>query len=378
MIVFNRPYLTGKEIGNITVAFAENKLAGDGYFSKQCHKWLTQHINSQKALITHSGTAALEMIAILLNTIPGDEIIMPSFTFVSMANAFVLRGGIPVFIDIRPDTLNINEDLIEGAITNKTRAIVVVHYAGVACNMSAILKIAKKHNLPVIEDAAHAIGAYYNSIPLGSLGDMGALSFHETKNIISGEGGAILINNSKYIERAEIIREKGTDRSRFINGLIDKYTWQDIGSSYLPSEIIAAFLLAQLQSLDQITNDRIESWNYYYANLQNLEQLDYLRQPIIPNECKHNGHIYYLILQDSINREIVISKLRECGVMSAFHYIPLHSSPAGIKFGKVGSKMEVTDIVAKQIIRLPLYYGIKRDEQNKVIECLTKIITQKI
>ena len=295
-IGFNIPFLTGNEFRNIKIACDSLHLSGDGSFTRECHDWLENNINCKKALLTHSCTGALEMSALLLDIRRGDEIIMPSYTFVSTANAFVLRGGVPVFIDIRPDTLNIEEKQIEKAITPKTKAIVVVHYAGVSCEMDSILEIAKRHNLFVIEDAAQGIIASYKGKPLGSMGDFGCLSFHETKNIHCGEGGALLINNAKYIERAEIIREKGTNRSKFFRGEVDKYKWVDIGSSYLPGELTAAFLSAQLKEAENITKERLNIWNAYHEIFHDLENTDLIRRPIVPLHCKHNGHIYYLLL----------------------------------------------------------------------------------
>ena len=297
MIVFNKPYLTGKEVEYIAEAQAMGQLAGDGEFTQRCNAWLEENTGCHKSLLTHSCTAALEMAALLAEIQPGDEIIMPSYTFVSTANAFVLRGGVPVFVDIRPDTLNIDENLIEDAITQKTKAIVPVHYAGVACEMDAILNIARRHELLVIEDAAQGTLSNYNGRSLGSMGDLGTLSFHETKNIISGEGGALLINNPALVERAEIIREKGTNRSQFFRGQVDKYTWLDIGSSYLPGEIIAAFLWAQLEQAESITSRRMDLWKAYHEAFKPLEQAGMLHRPIISNGCQHNAHMYYLILK---------------------------------------------------------------------------------
>ena len=294
-IPFNKPFVTGTELRSIEEALSSLHLSGDGTFTKKCHQWLEKTTGTKKALLTHSCTAALEMAAILADIQPGDEVIMPSYTFVSTANAFVLRGGIPVFVDIRPDTLNIDENLIEAAITNKTKAIVPVHYAGVACEMDTIMRIAEKHNLLVIEDAAQGVMGFYKGKALGTIGHLGAYSFHETKNIISGEGGALLINDPRFIERAEIIREKGTNRSQFFRGEIDKYTWVDIGSSFLPSEIIAAFLWSQLESSQNITNQRLETWEQYHKGFKELEVSKKIRRPIIPGDCSHNAHMYYIL-----------------------------------------------------------------------------------
>jgi dTDP-4-amino-4,6-dideoxygalactose transaminase len=354
----------------LSQAHENSQLAGDGSFAKKCHDWLENRINCRKALLTHSCTAALEMSALLLKIEPGDEIIMPSYTFVSTANAFALRGGVPVFIDIRTDTLNIDEKEIEQAITPKTKAIVVVHYAGVACEMNSILQIAKKHSIPVIEDGAQGIMAKYSGMPLGSMGVFGCLSFHETKNIHCGEGGAILLNNENFIERAEIIREKGTNRSQFFKGKVDKYRWVDIGSSYLPGELTAAFLFAQLEKAQEITADRLSIWNKYHEIFQDLESTEKVRRPIIPKECQHNGHIYYLILNKRYNRASVIDKMNELGVNAVFHYQPLHSSPAGKKYGRHTSPLPVTDDISERIIRLPMWIGF--DQHEKVHHALSK------
>ena len=342
-----------------------NHFSGNGSFTSNCHDWLENNIKCKKALLAHSCTAALEMSALLLKIESGDEIIMPSYTFVSTANAFALRGGVPVFIDIRPDTLNIEEKQIEDAITPKTKAIVVVHYAGVACEMDAIMKIASKYKIPVIEDAAQGIMAKYNGTPLGSIGTFGCLSFHETKNIHCGEGGAILINDKLYTERAEIIREKGTNRSQFFRGQVDKYRWVDIGSSYLPGELTAAFLAAQLEHAEEITQKRLDIWNKYHEIFQDLEKIEKVRRPIIPKECEHNGHIYYLLLNKRYNRDRVLKKMNELGVNAVFHYQPLHSSPAGKKYGKHSSPLPVTDDISERIIRLPLWIGFDQHERVK-------------
>lgn len=349
--------MTGRELWNIAQAHARGHLAGDGAFTRQCHAWLEQRTGSCKALLTHSCSAALEMAAILANIGHGDEAIMPSYTFVSSANAFVLRGGVPVFVDIRPDTLNIDERQIEQAITERTRAIVPVHYAGVGCDMDAIMAIAKRHGLLVIEDAAQGIMASYRGRPLGSIGHFGALSFHETKNIISGEGGALLINDPVFIERAEIIREKGTNRSKFFRGEVDKYTWVDIGSSFLPSELVAAFLLAQMEEADAILDRRLKLWEYYHGRFAGLEAAGVLRRPAIPADCLHNAHMYYIILPDRSARTCLIDSLKERGIHSVFHYVPLHSSPMGRRVGRTVGSMEVTDAMSERLLRLPLWIG---------------------
>lgn len=347
--------MTGRELDYIAQAHAGGHLSGDGPFTKQCHAWLEQRIGARKALLTHSCTAALEMAAVLLDLAPGDEVIMPSFTFVSTANAFLLRGAAPVFVDIRPDTLNIDENLIEAAITLRTKAICVVHYAGVGCEMDSICAIADRHDLAIVEDAAQAILSTYRGRPLGSLGQLAALSFHETKNVISGEGGALLINDERFIERAEIVREKGTNRSKFFRGEVDKYTWVDIGSSFLPSEILAAFLAAQLEQADDITQRRLAIWNRYHAAFADLELQGKLRRPVVPAHCMHNAHMYYLLLPDIVSRTAFIDHLKQAGVGAVFHYIPLHSSPAGMKHGRTASPMTVTDDASERLVRLPLW-----------------------
>lgn len=366
-IPFNKPHLTKKEFTYIKQAHTSGKLSGDGIFTKKCHEWLEKKLGVEKALLTHSCTGALEMMAMLSHINPGDEVIMPSFTFVSTANAVVLRGGIPVFIDIRKDTLNMDEALIEKAITKKTKAIAPVHYAGVSCEMDTIMKIARKHKLLVIEDAAQGFLAKYKGKYLGTIGHMGAYSFHETKNIISGEGGALVLNDKKFVERAEIIREKGTNRSKFFRGQVDKYTWVDIGSSYLPSEVVAAFLFAQLEQAEPINKKRIRIWNTYHKAFADLEKIGLLRRPIVPKECEHNGHLYYILLKDLETRTKLINYLKENGVMSVFHYIPLHSSPAGKKFGKSAGSLKITNHVAETLLRLPLYYGITKKDTDKII-----------
>jgi dTDP-4-amino-4,6-dideoxygalactose transaminase len=358
-IPFNRPYLAGRELDYIARAHANGQLSGDGEFTRQCHAWLEQRIGTRKALLTHSCTAALEMAAILLDLKPGDEVIMPSFTFVSTANAFVLRGAVPVFVDIRPDTLNIDETLIEQAITSRTRAICVVHYAGVACEMDAIMAIAERHRLKVVEDAAQGILSTYKGRPLGSIGDLAALSFHETKNVISGEGGALLVNDPALIERAEIIREKGTNRSRFFRGQVDKYTWVDIGSSYLPSELVAAFLAAQLEAADDITDRRLAIWGRYHAWTEPLESSGLLRRPVVPSHCTHNAHMYFLLLQDLEAREYFIDAMKAAGISTVFHYIPLHSSPAGLRYGRAPGALPCTDSASERLVRMPLWIGLE-------------------
>jgi dTDP-4-amino-4,6-dideoxygalactose transaminase len=370
MIPFNRPYLTGNELRNIAQAHKDGVLAGNGVFTKKCQTWIKQKMNVKRALLTHSCTAALEMAAILTDIQSGDEIIMPSYTFVSTANAFVLRGGVPVFVDIRPDTLNIDEKLIEEAITRKTKAIVPVHYAGVGCEMDVIMAIARRHKLLVIEDAAHCVKATYKGRELGSIGHFGALSFHETKNIICGEGGALLINDRKFIGRAEVIWQKGTNRKAFQQGKVDKYTWADIGSSYLPGEITAAILWAQLQEATRITQKRIDSWHRYHELLAPLEKAGKIRRPIVPEGCEHNAHMYYILLDSFKKRKQKLKKLEREGVNAVFHYVPLHSSPAGKKYGRFAGKLPHTRDISERILRLPLFMGLTPRQQFAIAELL--------
>lgn len=358
-IPFNKPYMTGKELWYISQAHASGHLAGDGLFTKKCSAWLERRIGCQKALLTHSCTAALEMAAILAGVQSGDEVIMPSYTFVSTANAFVLRGATPVFVDIRPDTLNIDEALIEQAITPRTKVIAVVHYAGVACEMDTIMDLAQRHNLLVIEDAAQGIMSTYKGRPLGSIGHLAALSFHETKNIISGEGGALLVNDRRFVERAEMIREKGTNRSQFIRGQVDKYTWVDVGSSYLPSEIVAAFLWAQMEEADAITRRRLDIWSTYHTTFARLENSGQVRRPRVPDGCVHNAHMYYLLLPSLAERTAFIERLKSREISAVFHYIPLHSSPRGRTIGRVVGDMTNTDKAGDRLVRLPLWLGLE-------------------
>lgn len=374
MIPFNTPYMTGKELFYIAEAHFNHVLAGDGPFTKRCHTWLEERTGSSRVLLTHSCTAALEMAALLLDIQAGDEVIMPSYTFVSTANAFVLRGAVPVFVDVREDTLNLDERLIEAAITPRTRAIVPVHYAGVACEMDAIMEIARRHGLAVIEDAAQGVMATYNGRALGSIGDLGAYSFHETKNVISGEGGSLLVNSPKFTARAEIIREKGTDRSRYFRGEVDKYTWQETGSSFLPGELIAAFLWAQLEEADRITGQRIASWQHYHELLAPLEERGLLRRPIVPANCGHNAHMYYVLLSPEIERQSVLDTLKTNNVGAVFHYVPLHSSPGGRHFGRPHGELAVTDSIAARLIRLPLWIGLKESQQAEVAKVLEQAL----
>jgi dTDP-4-amino-4,6-dideoxygalactose transaminase len=356
---FNKPYMTGRELWYISQAHANGHLAGDGLFTKRCSAWLEERTGCRKALLTHSCTAALEMAAMLADTQPGDEIIMPSYTFVSTANAFAVRGGVPVFVDIRPDTLNIDETKIKAAITPRTKAICPVHYAGVACDMDRIMSIAAEHNLLVIEDAAQGVMSSYKGRPLGSIGHLGTLSFHETKNIISGEGGALLVNDARFVEKAEIIREKGTNRSQFFRGQVDKYTWVDTGSSYLPGEIVAAFLWAQMEEADWITKRRRDLWGQYHQWLASLESDGKLRRPIVPRECVHNAHMYYVLLPSLEKRTAFISQLKRKGILSVFHYVPLHNSPAGRKIARAVGAMSNTETLSERLVRLPLWLGLE-------------------
>jgi dTDP-4-amino-4,6-dideoxygalactose transaminase len=373
MIPFNKPYMTGKELWYIAQAHVKGHLAGDGHFTKKCHLWLENQIGSCSALLTHSCTAALEMAALLADIQPGDEVIMPSFTFVSTANAFVLRGAVPVFVDIRSDTLNIDENKIEAAISERTKAIVPVHYAGVGCEMDTIMAIAKRNNLFVIEDAAQALMSSYKGHPLGSIGNVGAISFHETKNIISGEGGGLLVNEPNLIERAEVIREKGTNRTKFFRGQVDKYTWVDVGSSYLPSELMAAFLWAQMEEAYSITKSRLAIWQSYHSGFGQIEQTFNIRRPFIPENCSHNAHMYYLILPSLKYRGEFIERLKSKHIHCLFHYVPLHSSPFGKKWGRASDEMIVTRDISDRLVRLPLWIGIE-NEQHIVIEEITEVI----
>lgn len=360
MIPFNKNFIIENELNYIKDIIDNHKtLCGDGVYTKKCHALLEQKLGAKKVLLAHSCTAALEMAAILLDLQPGDEVIMPSYTFVSTANAFVLRGAVPVFVDIRPDTLNIDENLIEQAITEKTKAICCVHYAGVACEMDTILNIARRHNLYVVEDAAQGVGSFYKGRPLGTIGDMGCFSFHETKNVICGEGGAIVINNDKFIERAEIIREKGTNRSQFFRGQVDKYTWVDIGSSYLPSDMVAAFLYSQLENMDKINQKRMDIWNKYDEFFKQFDGI--IRRPICPEYCKHNAHMYYVLFNDLETRSKFITYMKSQEISTVFHYIPLHSAPAGQKYCRTIGDMKVTNKISDTLVRLPLFYELDED-----------------
>lgn len=370
MIRFNVPPYVGKETEYMKAAIDSHKICGDGEFTKRCNAWIEEHTGTAKALLTTSGTQALEMAALLSDIQPGDEVILPSYTFVSTANAFVLRGAKLVFVDIRPDTMNIDEKLIEDAITDKTRAIVPVHYAGVGCEMDTIMDIAKRHNLVVVEDAAQGVNAFYKGRALGSIGDYGCFSFHETKNYSMGEGGAILINRPEQIEDAEIIREKGTDRSRFFRGQVDKYTWVNIGSSFLPSDINAAYLMAQLEMTDEINENRLQSWARYNEGLQDLAQEGVIELPYIPEECAHNAHMFYIKTKDMEERKALISYLKERDIAAVFHYVPLHSAPAGLRFGRFHGEDRYTTKESERLLRLPMYYNLSESDQQKVIDAV--------
>lgn len=368
MINFNVPPYIGKEKDYVLKAVENQHISGDGEFTKKCSAKLEEMTKSPKVLLTTSCTHATEMAALLANIKPGDEVIMPSYTFVSTADAFVLRGAVPVFVDIRPDTMNIDEKLIESAITKKTRAIVPVHYAGVGCEMDTIMDIARRKNLMVIEDAAQAIDSYYKGKALGSIGDFGCLSFHETKNVSMGEGGALLIKNEDMIEEAEIIREKGTNRAKFFRGQIDKYTWVNYGSSYLPSDMNAAYLWAQLEDIEKVQGSRKAAWNRYYDGLKDLVDYEKIEFGAIPQECTNNAHMFYFKAKDLEERSKLLSYLKENGVGAVFHYVPLHSAPAGHKFGRFNGEDKFTTKESERLVRLPMYYGITEEETGYVID----------
>lgn len=367
MIDFNVPPFVGNELKYIEEAVAAKKICGDGRFTKQCNKWMEDRFGAQKVLLTTSGTTALEMAAILCGLKEGDEVILPSYTFSSTATAPVLAGATLVFVDIRPDTMNIDEKKIEQAVTERTKAIIAVHYAGVACEMDTIMKIAKEHDLKVIEDAAQGVMSSYKGKALGTIGDFGCFSFHETKNYSMGEGGALLINDAAYNEKAEILREKGTNRSKFFRGQIDKYTWVDYGSSYLPSDINAAYLWAQLEMADRINDDRLESWAAYDEAFRPLADKGLLELPFIPEGCVHNAHMFYMKLRDLEQRSAFLSYMKQNGALCVFHYIPLHSAPAGQKFGRFDGEDEYTTSESERLVRLPMYYGLKKEDRDQVI-----------
>ncbi len=372
MIEFNVAPFVGKETDYIKEAIASHKICGDGSFTKKCNSWIENQSGTEKALLTTSCTHALEMAAILCDIQPGDEVIMPSYTFVSTADAFVGRGAKIVFVDIRPDTMNIDETLIEAAITEKTKAIVPVHYAGVSCEMDAILDIANRHGLKVVEDAAQGVMAYYKGKALGTFGDYGCFSFHETKNYSMGEGGALLIRDNENIERAEIIREKGTNRSKFFRGQVDKYTWVDFGSSYLPSDINAAYLYAQLEAAEEINNNRLATWNRYYEALKPLADEGKIELPYVPEYCTHNAHMFYIKAKDLVERTRLIAYLKENGISAVFHYIPLHSAPAGLRYGRFFGEDKYTTKESERLTRLPMYYGLEPEKADAVIEAVKR------
>lgn len=366
MIRFNVPPFTGKEMEYIRQAVENQKICGDGEFTKKCNEWIEKKTGTRKCLLTTSCTHATELAALLAHVGPGDEIIMPSFTFVSTADAFVLRGAVPVFVDIRPDTMNIDETLIEAAITDKTKAIVPVHYAGVGCEMDTIMEIAARYKLLVIEDAAQGIMAGYKGKALGAIGDFGCFSFHETKNYSMGEGGALLIRHEKDIEDAEIFREKGTDRSKYYRGQVDKYRWQNYGSSYLPSEMNAAYLYAQLELADVINEDRLRIWKQYGNELEGLAAAGKIQLPFVPEYCVHNGHMFYIKTADQEERAALIDYLKEAGILAVFHYIPLHSAPAGLKYGRFHGEDRYTTRESERLLRLPMYYGLQEDQVSYI------------
>lgn len=370
MISFNVPPYCGNEKEYVGQAIDNHKICGDGEFTKKCSKWIEEKTGTEKALLTTSCTHATEMAALLCDIQPGDEIIMPSYTFVSTADAFVLRGAKVVFVDIRPDTMNIDETKIEAAITKKTKAIVPVHYAGVACEMDTIMDIARRYNLLVIEDAAQAVMSTYKGKALGTIGDYGCYSFHETKNYSMGEGGALLIKNADMIEYAEVLREKGTNRSKFFRGQIGKYTWVNYGSSYLPSELNAAYLWAELEMADEINKNRLQSWNHYYNGLQELAEKGNIELPVVPEGCVHNAHMFYIKAKDLEERTRLIAYMKENGIGCVFHYIPLHSAPAGRKFGRFHGEDQYTTKESERLMRLPMYYGLKPEDVEKVIETI--------
>lgn len=373
-IPFNRPYETGREVGYIEQAIASGRLSGGGGFTSRCHELLESLIGCRRVLLTHSATGALEMAALLAGIEPGDEIIMPSFTFVSTANAFVLRGGVPVFVDIRPDTLNLDERLVEEAITSRTRAIVAVHYAGIGCEMEALEEIATRRGLRLIEDAAQAILSRHRERPLGSIGACAALSFHETKNLGSGEGGALLLNDESWVERAEILWEKGTNRSRFFRGEVDRYTWVDVGSSFLMSDLVAAYLYAQLEAAHEITAARLRIWNRYHEALASLESEGLLRRPVVPEHSRHNGHLYYVLVPDTSTRNRLIAALKAEEIQSVFHYVPLHSSPAGHRFGRSSGELPETDLASGRLLRLPLWVGMTPEDVDRVVSAVARFL----
>ncbi len=368
MISFNIPPCVGDELTYVKQAMDSHKICGDGQFTKKCNSWMEERFRAKKVLLTTSGSTALDMAALLCDIKPGDEVILPSYTFSSTANAFVLAGATLVFVDIRPDTMNIDETKIEAAITDRTKVIVPVHYAGVACEMDTIMDIARRHGLMVVEDAAQGVMSTYKGRALGTIGDFGCYSFHETKNYSMGEGGALVINNAAFDERAEILREKGTNRAKFFRGQVDKYTWVDFGDSYLPSELNAAYLWAQLEKADEINDDRLNTWQAYWNAFQSLSLEGKVILPVVPESCVHNAHMFYLKLRNLQERTAFITHMKECGVLCVFHYIPLHSAPAGLKFGRFQGEDEYTTKESERLVRLPLYYGMTQEDRDKVID----------
>jgi dTDP-4-amino-4,6-dideoxygalactose transaminase len=378
VIPFNTPYATGAEFDYIREAIANSHLSGNGPFAARCTGLLEQQTGCEKALLTHSCTGALEMAILLADVGPGDEVIVPSFAFASLANAVALRAATPVFVDVRPDTLALDERRAAEAITSRTRAIAPVHYAGIACEMDALLELAQKHDLVILEDAAHGLLASYRDRPLGGIGAAGCLSFHETKNVICGEGGALLVNRPDWVERAEVLQEKGTDRSRFFRGEVDRYTWVDLGSSFVMSEINAAFLWAQLERAEELTARRMETWQAYHEALADLEAQGKLRRPIVPQHCTHNAHLYYVLLEPGSSRDSFIERLEERGVRTVFHYVPLHSSPAGRRFGRAAGSFAVTDDVSERLVRLPLWVGMTSAHVERVVEAVTSVLEKEL
>jgi dTDP-4-amino-4,6-dideoxygalactose transaminase len=374
-VPFNRPYTTGAELGHIEEAIGGAHLSGNGPFTRKCTDWLERELDAPRVLLTHSCTGALELGAVLADVGPGDEVVMPSFTFSSTATAFVLRGATPVFVDVREDTLNLDERLVEQAVTDRTRAVVPVHYGGVGCDMNAILSTACGHDLVVIEDAAHALGgASLDGKPLGAFGQLGALSFHETKNIICGEGGALVVNNPALVERAEIVHEKGTNRRAFFRGQVDKYSWVDVGSSFPAGELAAAFLWAQLERAEWLIEQRLAVWERYHSGFAELESVGLLRRPVVPEGARHSAHLYYLLLPNEEQRDHVIDELARERIQAVFHYVPLHSSPAGRRYGRPAGELPVTDRVSSTLLRLPLWIGISEEQVNHVVSTVGRIL----
>ncbi len=377
-VPFNRPYVTGRELDAIAEAVNRAHLSADGSFSRQCRAWLQEALDCPMALLVHSCTAALEFCALLLDIGPGDEVIMPSYTFVTTATAFALRGATPVFVDIRPDTMNLDESLIEPALTRRTRAIVPVHYAGVACDMDAITQLADAYSVPIVEDAAQGICATYSGQPLGAIGALGAISFHETKNVTCGHGGVLVVNDERLCERAEMVRDKGTNRSRFVRGQVDKYTWMDIGSSYAMSDLVAAFLWPQLQDSAAITVRRRDLWNRYHSGFADAEQQGLVRRPIVPDECQHNAHMYYLVMPDRSARDRLIADLEAVDINAVFHYVPLHSSPAGRRLGRAHGRLHITDDMSSRIVRLPLWTGMDVTQIERIVDTVLEVLPRSL